>query len=482
MKLLLALYFFVFAIIQAGLFFGVNHYYRSQPSVRPSPYWMNSLLVSVAALFIFGAGILTVDDIAKPQFNFTIPNTLFVVAAVLQGMFCKSLNGSISQKLKVILLILVTIFGLVFEWLRVHSTFEVRTLFLCIFTSILYGWQIIELRKKRKESPSRQLLYLQYASSAELFFALGRIFILAASTFTIRQVEQLPQLLILITITQFVMNTLSYIAIGGYWAERIAASNAKSEIENQEIKALLHEREKLISSLLKANKTAATGALSASIAHELNQPLGASSLNIQFLQKKLAENNMTPELQAEILETLLNDNQRAANIIRSLRSVFADEKGGLGDVDLGEVINDVLHITHPEILLKQIQIEKRIADRLIVQSNRSEIQQVLLNIVNNAIQALASSQQPHKRIWIEACFTDFGAEISISDNGDGVAPHVQSNLFELLTDSKKKGMGLGLWLCKHIVVRHGGVILFETPSDGGAKFVIKLSLKSAIAQ
>ena len=64
MKLLLALYFFVFAIIQAGLFFGVNHYYRSQPSVRPSPYWMNSLLVSVAALFIFGAGIFTVDDIA----------------------------------------------------------------------------------------------------------------------------------------------------------------------------------------------------------------------------------------------------------------------------------------------------------------------------------------------------------------------------------------------------------------------------------
>lgn len=481
MKLLLALYFFILAIIQAGLLFGVYHYYRSQISVRPSLYWMNSLLMSIAALVVFGGGVLTIEDISKPQFNFTIANTLFVIAAILQGLFCKSLNGVVSKKIKAGFLILAILFFLIFEWLRTQSNFEVRTIFICILTGILYSWQIIELRAKRKESPSRQLLYLQYASSAELFLALGRIAILVAGTLTIREVEQLPQILILVTITQFVMNTLSYIAIGGYWAERIAVSNAKSEIENQEIKALLQEREKLISSLLKANKTAATGALSASIAHELNQPLGASSLNIQFLQKRLIENTMTPELEAEILQTLLHDNQRAANIIRTLRSVFSDEMGELTQVDLGEVINDVLRIAQPEILLKQIRVEKKIESRLIVQSSRSEMQQVLLNLINNAIQALANSQQPHKKLFIEGCFTDFGVELSITDNGDGISAQAQSNLFELLAESKKKGMGLGLWLCKHIVMRHGGLILFEEASGGGARFAIKLPLKSAIA-
>jgi len=148
-------------------------------------------------------------------------------------------------------------------------------------------------------------MYLQYATTAELFFAIGRLSVVIASGFTIRQVEQIPQLLILLTITQIVMNTLAYIAIGGYWSERIALASAKSQVENEEIKSLLLERENLISNLLKANKTAATGALSASIAHELNQPLGASQLNIQFLQKKLSEGHLSNEQTQEVLNACL---------------------------------------------------------------------------------------------------------------------------------------------------------------------------------
>ena len=104
--------------------------------------------------------------------------------------------------------------------------------------------------------------------------------------------------------------------------------------------------------LLKVNKTVATGALSASIAHELNQPLGASYLNIQFLQKKLAEGSLTAEQNQEVLSALLSDNQRAANIIRSLRSIFSDGKIGAEQVDLDELIEAVLKITKPEIQSK----------------------------------------------------------------------------------------------------------------------------------
>ena len=78
MKLLLAIYFFILAVIQMGLFFGIYHYYRSQNLLRPSPYWMSSLLVSIFGLFIFGAGIVTIEDVARPEFNFTIANTLVV--------------------------------------------------------------------------------------------------------------------------------------------------------------------------------------------------------------------------------------------------------------------------------------------------------------------------------------------------------------------------------------------------------------------
>ncbi|QKM64572.1 sensor histidine kinase [Polynucleobacter tropicus] len=474
MKLLLAIYFFIIAIIQTGLFFGIYHYYRSQNIVKPSPYWMSSLLASVFALFIFGGSILSVEDIAKPQFNFTIGNTLFYVAAVLQALFCLSLNKPIPRYLKVGLYISALAFLLIFEWMRVAGTFEIRTSFMCVIASIFYIWQIVEIRKTKLKDSSTQLLYMQFASFAELFFALGRLIILIASSLTIRQIEQIPQLLILFTIAQLVMNTLSYIAIGGYWAEKFALANAKIQIENEEIKSLLEEREALIGSLLKANKTASTGALSASIAHELNQPLGASSLNIQFLQKKLAQGDLNPALQKEILDTLLADNQRAANIIRSLRSIFSESDVATTEFEVGDLIFNVLSITKPEINSKNIQVALRVESDLVLNADSGEIQQVLLNLINNAIQALVASSQENKKITITAQRSHDYVQIVIADNGDGIPTAAQDQLFELFTSTKSTGMGLGLWLCNHIVTRHGGHILFEPNEGGGAKFIVEL--------
>ncbi|MBU3578089.1 sensor histidine kinase [Polynucleobacter sp. UK-Kesae-W10] len=478
MKLLLALYFFILAIIQMGLFFGIYHYYRSQNVVKPSPYWMGSLLISLAGLIVFGGGILTIDDIATPQFNFTIANALFYTAAVLQALFCFSLNRPIPRVFKIGFAISILVFLIIFEWLRNVATFEIRTAFMTILASTFYVWQIFEIRKKRMQEPSSQLSYLQYASSAELFFALGRLAIVVVSSFTIRQVEQIPQILILFTITQLVMNTLSYIAIGGYWAERIALANAKSRLENQEIKALLLERETLIGSLLKANKTASTGALSASIAHELNQPLGASSLNIQFLQKKLADGELNPGMQKEILDTLLADNQRAANIIRSLRSIFSESEVKSTKINVANLVQIVLDIVTPEVHSKNIQIALRLDPNLQIHANAGEIQQVILNLVNNAIQALASCAQADKRLTIEGAYVNDGIQISVADNGYGIPAEARAHLFELLSSTKTSGMGLGLWLCNHIVLRHGGSIWFEEAVGGGAKFIFQLPVES----
>ena len=480
MKLLISIYFFILAVIQMGLFLGVYHYYRGQSLLRPNSYWMSSLLASIAGLLIFGAGIVTITDIKNPEFNFTIANTLFYSAAILQVLFCYSLNKKVSLLLKISAAVSLIVFVLIFEFMRHYANFEIRTIFMGCLAATLYGWQIAILSEKKKEAPSRQLLYLQYASFAEMFFALCRVLVLTTTAFPISHVDQLPQMLILCTIAQLVMNTLSYIAIGSYWAELIANSNAKSYHENQEIRSLLQERETLIGSLLKANKTAATGALSASIAHELNQPLGASSLNIQFLQKKLSEGQLDPKLQEEILNTLLLDNQRAANIIRTLRSVFADEQITRSKVDFGELIHSVLEITKPELGSKNIHVQTSLDPRLFLQTNRSEIQQVLLNLINNAIQALDSSNQVDKKIIVEGRYTDFGIEVSICDNGDGVPMKAQLNLFELLADSKKRGMGLGLWLCKHIVMRHGGSIWYENSAVGGAQFTFRLPINSLV--
>ena len=116
-----------------------------------------------------------------------------------------------------------------------------------------------------------------------------------------------------------------------------------------------------------------------------------------------------------------------------------------------------------------------------IQANRGEIQQVLLNLVNNAIQALVMSSQSVKKIIIDAHQTEAGVLLSVADNGDGIPEESQKQLFELLTSSKSSGMGLGLWLCKHIVTRHGGSIVFESNPGGGAKFLVRLPIDAEVA-
>lgn len=475
MKLLIALYFFILATIQLGLLLGIYHYHRSQSELRPNRYWMGSLMTNVVALLIFGGGILVIEGLQKPEFNFTIANSLFYIAAVFQLLFCKSLIGPVSKRLQYSFALSAIIFVPTFEFLRVYGNYEIRTIFMCVIAIIFFSWQIMMLRRKRSLEPSQQLMYLQYATAVELFFAIGRLGVLASTGFTISKVEQIPQLLILLTIAQLVINTLSYIALGGYWAEKVALANARSRTENAEIKALLSERESLISSLLKANKTVATGALSASIAHELNQPLGASYLNIQFLQKKLAEGSLSAEQNQEVLSALLSDNQRAANIIRSLRSIFSDGKIGAVQVEAAELIESVLKIANPEIQSRNIQIILGLASGCRVHVNQSEMQQVILNLVNNAIQAVSGVRNKPATIAITTRDVPGGVELIFSDNGPGISEESQSHLFELLAGSNKRaGMGLGLWLCKHIISRHGGRIHYEDVPSGGARFIVFL--------
>jgi C4-dicarboxylate-specific signal transduction histidine kinase len=133
-----------------------------------------------------------------------------------------------------------------------------------------------------------------------------------------------------------------------------------------------------------------------------------------------------------------------------------------------------LNIVKPELKTKNIQIQLKVDEALAVRVNSAEIEQVILNLVNNSIQALANSGGLARRISIEVSRSENMAQLSITDNGSGVAAEFRPQLFELLSTTKQTGMGLGLWLCKHIVTRYGGTIHYEEPVGGGAQFLVKL--------
>lgn len=246
--------------------------------------------------------------------------------------------------------------------------------------------------------------------------------------------------------------------------------------EKTQVEQLLVERESLIATLLKANKTATTGALSASIAHELNQPLCAVDLNIQLLKSRLGKGQLNYESAKKVIDALEEDNNRASSIVSSLRRIFSDDVVPMKYVDIGIVIDSVLEIVKPELRSKNIQLELSVDKDLTVKINPTEIQQIFLNLINNSIQAISTINAHDGYIHIEAYQKNGMAQICISDNGEGVTKEKRSALFELLNTTKQTGMGIGLWLCKHIATRNGGSIYCQDSLGGGAKFVVQLPL------
>jgi C4-dicarboxylate-specific signal transduction histidine kinase len=477
LKPLIALYFFILGTIQLGLWLGLYRTYRAVNLVKPSPYWMLSLGANILALFIFGYGVLFVEDVSRPQFNFTIANTLFYIAALAQYLFCKSLNQPISNRFDMLAKISVIPFFIVFETLRQFTNFETRTSFIVILILLMFSFQILEIHRFKKRESSHQLTYMQIATGVELFFALSRMIILIAGAVSIQKVDQLPQLLIFVTVAQLVANTIAYIAIGSYWTEKMAISRAMAVNENQMVKNLLSEREELISSLLIANKTAATGALSASIAHELNQPVAAISLNTEFIQRKLNEGEADPSGLKEVITHIQQDNHRIARIVSTLRDIFKQEEIKASDIHLDELIEQIKPIIMPQV--RDLKIDLKF-DLNVIQSiplNSNEISQVMINLLNNSIEALSNSNQSNKEIQIHTRVFGNFVELKISDNGPGIPDQLKASIFELMKTNKKQGMGLGLWLCKHIIDRHQGRISYKQSALGGAEFLIQLPIE-----
>jgi signal transduction histidine kinase len=241
------------------------------------------------------------------------------------------------------------------------------------------------------------------------------------------------------------------------------------------LKIAENEKEKLlINSLVWANKTAATGALSASIAHELNQPLGAVQINSEFMKLQLATGRVDEALLKDLAGKIVEDNLRAGSIIQSLRSIFNDENTNTTSINLGDIVQSVLQITAPELARRQINIKLHLDSKIIARVNAPEIQQVLLNILNNAIQALSKTERSDKEITIETALDQASVTLSITDNGSGIPNDQQAQIFEFSSSEKRNGMGLGLWLCKQIVTRNNGSIEYIHMPEGGAKFLIRL--------
>ena len=246
------------------------------------------------------------------------------------------------------------------------------------------------------------------------------------------------------------------------------------------LKQLLEEREEIIRQLTLFNKTAGMGALVASLAHELNQPLSVIQTNAGMIELVLNDHESKLDQDPRIdkaMTGLRKANHRAATIISTLRNMFGNGRKTISSFDFNELLNDVLLLCQPTFNRQGIQVQIQLhSEALIFTGDKSQLQQVLLNLITNAIEAFPATFEGLKKITIQTNIESNRIVMSVADNGVGIFPEIEAVVFELLRTNKESGMGIGLWLSKTIIDSHQGNISFTTHVNQGTRFVMTLPL------
>ena len=229
--------------------------------------------------------------------------------------------------------------------------------------------------------------------------------------------------------------------------------------------------------LAHVNRYSTAGELTASIAHEINQPLGAILTNAETLQLMLK--SPAPDLNeiGEIVDDIRRDDQRASAVIQGLRSMLKKAPSEMKDVDLNEIVRNTTLILSSFATARKFDLKSVIfSEPLPIKGDQVQVQQVLVNLIVNAADAMSDVPRAERTVTISTVRDDNLAEVSVSDVGPGIGRDKLKEVFEPFFSTKSQGMGMGLSIARRIVETHNGLIWAENKIGGGAVFRFRLPL------
>ncbi len=228
--------------------------------------------------------------------------------------------------------------------------------------------------------------------------------------------------------------------------------------------------------LVHVNRVATAGELTASIAHEINQPLGSILTNAETAKEilKSPSPDIVNELN-EIVDDILKDDRRASEVIRRMKSLLKKTPFELKRLDFNDLVGETVELVLA--IGRKVKLDNRFTpDALPIVGDRVQLQQVILNLVANGIDAIKDTPDENRVISIRTSRVKDFAELSVSDRGPGIPEDKLKEVFEPFYTSKAEGMGMGLSIARTIVEAHNGLIWAKNRDHGGASFRIKLPL------
>jgi PAS domain S-box-containing protein len=221
------------------------------------------------------------------------------------------------------------------------------------------------------------------------------------------------------------------------------------------------------------------GELSSSLAHELTHPLTAILSNAQAAQRFLANDDVDLNELREILNDIVAEDQRAGEVIHRLRSLLkkGESQKHCDDVDINEVARDVLKLMRNDLINQNVTVDTDLAQNLpAIRADRVQLQQVVLNLLLNACEAMTDSDSSGRQLLITSKLENGAVRMSVTDRGGGIPEEKLEQVFERFFTTKKEGMGLGLSICRSIINEHEGKIWATKNADCGATFHFSLPI------
>ena len=231
--------------------------------------------------------------------------------------------------------------------------------------------------------------------------------------------------------------------------------------------------------LAHVNRFSTAGELASLVAHEINQPLGAILSNAETAQIMLRAPSPDITELGEIVGDIMRDDHRASEVIRRMRALLKKSPFELKDLDLNDLVRDSVEFLSTLARSRKVTLSSKIAtDGLPIRADPIQLQQALLNLVMNGIEAMKDSPDEYRSISVETSRVDKFAELSVADRGPGIPQDTLGQVFEPFYSTKAEGMGMGLSITRTIAQAHRGEIVASNRSGGGASLRMRLPLRS----
>ena len=423
---------------------------------------------------VIAIGVAHVFPDMKTGALYFIGNASFLIAELTFVFSLYALPRGKESKLYPVAVIGALVIAAATEIVRLYNAFLPLQIYVGLYASLSFA--AIWVCANTSEAGLRNAPFwkiLRYIETIFLVLSLFRGTIqLTGTPATPMEGGSLNLLLLAALLSLLVFRYIAYQSIWMTWTSPLASENRL----NQNLLSSLRERDLLLQQLAASNRRIGVSALASSLAHELSQPLTAAALQAEVVKQKMGKSSEQADALRGI-ERVSDMLRHLSNVVHNLQSLFGAQDVRQETLAFEPLCNEVVKLVDLSENASGVtfRISGHVQSRIL--GNAIQIQQVIVNIIDNAIEASASVPASDRTIDITFGEENGFVSLTVRDRGTGFPADVLDNIFDIYRTSKEDGTGIGLWLCKQIVEKHKGVISVSNPPDGGA--CVRLELPAA---